>query len=447
MSDIFSTSTSFADLGLRSEVLQGIEDQGFEHPTMIQAKLIPLAIEGKDIIGQSKTGTGKTASFSLPALHLIDTDAPFACLCLVPTRELAIQVARECRELGRHTGLKVLPVYGGQSINTQAEKLKQKPQIIIGTPGRVMDMNQRGLLPYNKIKLAILDEVDRMLDIGFRDDIRKILGAMKQRHQTIFVSATISPEIERLAKKYMHNPVDLSTTEASSLTVSQVDQSCVGVQEWDKRRLLHHVLGIEKPDLALVFCRMKVTVDKVAKSLQNKKIDAVTLHANMNQGARNRVMDKLRKRDVRVVVASDLAARGIDVDDITHVINYDVPEDPEVYVHRIGRTARKGRDGKAIMFVTPDQSDLLLNIEKLTNVEIVESRFDDFKPGPEPDNIVERRRQAEAAREAAKEQHSRVVDSLPDQAQSQDASKFPGGVIPTGLPKKRMGGRIRTRRS
>jgi ATP-dependent RNA helicase DeaD len=447
MSDIFSTSTSFADLGIRSEVLQGIEDQGFEHPTMIQAKLIPLAIEGKDIIGQSKTGTGKTASFGLPALHLIDTKSPFACLCLVPTRELAIQVARECRELGRHTGLKVLPVYGGQSINTQAEKLKQKPQIIIGTPGRVMDMNQRGLLPYNKIKLAILDEVDRMLDIGFRDDIRKILGAMKQQHQTIFVSATISPEIEQLARKYMHKPVDLSTAEASSLTVSQVDQSCVGVQEWDKRRLLHHVLDIEKPDLALVFCRMKVTVDKVAKSLQNKKIDAVTLHANMHQGARNRVMEKLRNRDVRVVVASDLAARGIDVDDITHVFNYDVPEDPEVYVHRIGRTARKGRDGKAIMFVTPDQSDLLLNIEKLTNVEIVESRYDDFKPGPEPDNIAERRRQAEAAREAAKEQHSRVVDSLPDQAQSQDASKFPGGVIPTGLPKKRMGGRIRTRRS
>ena len=447
MSDIFATTTSFADLGLRTDVLKGIKDQGFEHPTIIQSELIPLAIEGRDIIGQSKTGTGKTAAFGLPALHIIQNDTPFACLCLVPTRELAIQVARECRELGKHTGLKVLPVYGGQSINTQAEKLKQKPHIIIGTPGRVMDMNQRRLLPYDKIKLAILDEVDRMLDIGFRDDIRKILGGIRQKHQTIFVSATISPEIEQLARKYMHKPLDLSTTEASSLTVSQVDQSCVGVQEWDKRRLLQHLLKVEQPDLALVFCRMKVTVDKVAKALQNKNIDAVTLHANMHQGARNRVMDKLRNRDVHVVVASDLAARGIDVDDITHVVNYDVPEDPEVYVHRIGRTARKGRDGKAIMFVTPDQSDLLENIEKLTNVEIVERRYEDFKPGPEPSDIVERRRKAEEAREAAKEQHSRVVDSLPDAAQTQDASKFPGGVVPTGMPKKRMGGRIRTRRS
>ncbi|MBM43697.1 MAG: hypothetical protein CMJ36_01600, partial [Phycisphaerae bacterium] len=200
MSEIFSTSTTFADLGLGPDILKGIEEQGFEHPTMIQATLIPPALEGKDILGQSKTGTGKTAAFGLPALQIADKGSPFACLCLVPTRELAIQVARECRELGRHTGLKVLPVYGGQSINTQAEKLKKKPQIIIGTPGRVMDMNQRGLLPYDRIKLAILDEVDRMLDIGFRDDIRKILGTMKQKHQTIFVSATISDEIERLAR-------------------------------------------------------------------------------------------------------------------------------------------------------------------------------------------------------------------------------------------------------
>ncbi len=447
MSEIFSTSTTFADLGLGPDILKGIEEQGFEHPTMIQATLIPPALEGKDILGQSKTGTGKTAAFGLPALQIADKGSPFACLCLVPTRELAIQVARECRELGRHTGLKVLPVYGGQSINTQAEKLKKKPQIIIGTPGRVMDMNQRGLLPYDRIKLAILDEVDRMLDIGFRDDIRKILGTIKQKHQTIFVSATISDEIERLARKYMHDPIELSAVDASSLTVAQVDQSCVGVQEWDKRGLLEHVIKVESPDLALVFCRMKVTVDKVASFLQKKKIDAVVLHANLHQGARNRVMDKLRNREVHVVVASDLAARGIDVDDITHVINYDVPEDPEVYVHRIGRTARKGMKGKAIMFVTPDQADLLSNIEKLTNVEIHQERYDGFKPGPEPRRIVEEREKAEAQREAARKGKGRVVDSVPDKEQEVDATKFPGGIVPKALPKKRLGGRIRTRRS
>lgn len=446
MQDIFATSTSFADLGLSDAILKGIKEQGFEHPTIIQSELIPLAIQGKDVLGQSKTGTGKTAAFGLPALHLVDGSTPFACLCLVPTRELAIQVTREMMELGAHTKLKVLAVYGGQAINTQAEKLKKNPHIIVGTPGRVMDMHQRGLLPYNKIQLAMLDEVDRMLDIGFREDIRKILGAIKQDHQTIFVSATISDEIMRLGKQYMKDPVDLSLSEAKSLTVAQVDQECVSVQDWDKQRMLHHVIKIEKPDLALVFCRMKVTVDRVAKSLQKKGLDALVLHANLHQGKRNTVMERLRKREVHIVVASDLAARGIDVDNITHVVNYDVPDDPEVYVHRIGRTARKGQSGRAIMFVTPEQSELLMNIERLTNVEIPTRVFDDFKPGPEPDRIQQDRRRLEKEREALRKANSRTVDQIPADKQGDDPSKFPGGLVPKELPKKRMGGRLRTRR-
>lgn len=446
MSDIFSTSSSFADLGLNDKVLKGIGDQGFEHPTIIQAQLIPLAIEGKDVLGQSKTGTGKTAAFALPVLNELDGQTPFACLCLVPTRELAIQVTREMTKLGSHTNLKVLAVYGGQPIATQAERLKKKPHVIVGTPGRVMDMHQRKLLPYDRIQIAILDEVDRMLDIGFREDIRKILGGMRHAHQTIFVSATISPEIEKLAKQYMRNPVDLSTKEAKSLTVSQVDQSCVSVQSWDKSKMLLHVIEQEKPDLALVFCRMKTTVDKVANTLQKKKIDAVVLHANLHQGKRNKVMERLRKREVHVVVASDLAARGIDVDDITHVINYDVPEDPEVYVHRIGRTARKGQKGRAIMFVTPEQSELLMNIERLTNVEIPTLTFDSFKPGPEPRGVQEDRKRLEEQREAQRKMHSRTVDELPADEQKGNDAKFPGGLVPKELPKKRLGGRLRTRR-
>jgi ATP-dependent RNA helicase DeaD len=305
-----------------------------------------------------------------------------------------------------------------------------------------MDMHQRGLLPYNKIQLAMLDEVDRMLDIGFREDIRKILGAIKQDHQTIFVSATISDEIMRLGKQYMKDPVDLSLSEAKSLTVAQVDQECVSVQDWDKQRMLHHVIKVEKPDLALVFCRMKVTVDRVAKSLQKKGLDALVLHANLHQGKRNTVMERLRKREVHIVVASDLAARGIDVDNITHVINYDVPDDPEVYVHRIGRTARKGQSGQAIMFVTPEQSELLMNIERLTNVEIPTRVFDDFKPGPEPDRVQQDRRRLEKEREAVRKANSRIVDQIPADKQGDDPSKFPGGLV----PKKRMGGRLRTRR-
>ena len=223
--EIFDTKTSFADLGLNEALLKSINNAGFDHPTVIQSRLIPLALSGADVLGQSRTGSGKTAAFGLPTLQILKEEDAFGALILVPTRELAIQVCHELRELGRFTKNHPVPIYGGQKINTQIEKLKANPQIIVGTPGRVMDLHQRGHLPYNRIKLAILDEVDRMLDIGFREDIRKILGGLKQKHQTIFVSATISDEIHRLAKKYMNNPQSLDVTSSSgSLTVSQVDQ-------------------------------------------------------------------------------------------------------------------------------------------------------------------------------------------------------------------------------
>src|SRR4029453_1791957 len=237
MEDIFDTQLSFADLGLGPAVLEGVQKQGFQHPTMVQAKLIPLALTGRDILGQSKTGTGKTAAFGLPMLHMIAESSPFAGLVLVPTRELAVQVTHEIRELGRFTTLKAIAVYGGQKMSMQISKLQKNPQIIVGTPGRVMDMHSRGFLPYDKVKIAVLDEVDRMLDIGFRDDIRKILGTMRHDHQTIFVSATISAEIERLARQYMRDPQRLSLAESKSLTVSQVTQRYFAVQPWDKSRL------------------------------------------------------------------------------------------------------------------------------------------------------------------------------------------------------------------
>ncbi|MCH2139876.1 MAG: DEAD/DEAH box helicase [Phycisphaerales bacterium] len=446
MSDIFDTSQSFSELGLRQEVLQGIDEVGFERPTHVQASLIPLAISGKDVLGQSRTGTGKTAAFGLPILHLLEQGDAFGALCLVPTRELAIQVAREMDVLGQKTGLHKLAVYGGQKIDIQAKRLERRPEIIVGTPGRVMDMHRRGMLPYDRIRIAVLDEVDRMLDIGFRDDIRKILGAIKHRHQTIFVSATISEEIERLARKYMHKPVNLSTVDAKSLTVSQVRQSYVTTTAWDKRRMLRHILASEKPELAIVFCRTKATVDKVAKDLQSHKIDAQALHADMHQSKRNRVMDRLRAGELHVVVASDVAARGIDVDGITHVFNFDIPEDPEVYVHRIGRTARTGRSGRAIMFVEPEQGALLMGVERLTNVEIDELIFDDFEPGPEPKAVRQRRAELDLERETNRKNLGRTVKEAPDETSASDEARFPGGVVPKGLPSKRMGGRVRGRR-
>jgi len=445
--DVFDTGVSFEQLGLKDELLQALEKVGFIHPTHVQSRLMPVALAGRDVMAQSKTGSGKTAAFGLPILHKTREDEPFSALILTPTRELAIQVAHDLRELGRFLPLKVLPVYGGQRINVQADKLKKNPQIIVGTPGRVMDMHRRGLLPYDKVRFAVLDEVDRMLDIGFREDVRRILGTMKQKHQTIFVSATISKEIEALARSYMHKPERLELSSSGSLTVQQVTQRYFNVQPWDKKRLLVHLLKKEEPAMTLVFCRTKQTVDGLTDYLNRKGIEAHAIHGDMYQGKRNRIMKQLREGKLSVLVASDLAARGLDVDDITHVINYDLPEDPEIYVHRIGRTARAGRDGIAWAFVSPDQGDLLTNIELLTNVEIPESEYKDFKPGPVPPD-VQAQMDLKSKREAElQEKRSRMSTrpEVPGDTQA-DPSKFPGGVVPKKLPSRRMGGRLRTRR-
>jgi ATP-dependent RNA helicase DeaD len=244
----------------------------------------------------------------------------------------------------------------------------------------------------------------------------------------------------------MHKPVNLSTVDAKSLTVSQVRQSYVTTAAWDKRRMLRHILASEMPDLAIVFCRTKATVDKVAKDLQSHKINAQALHADMHQSKRNRVMDQLRAGELHVVVASDVAARGIDVDGITHVFNFDIPEDPEVYVHRIGRTARTGRSGRAIMFVEPEQGALLMGVERLTNVEIDELIFENFEPGPEPKVVRQRRAELDLERETNRKNLGRTVKEAPDEASASDEARFPGGVVPKGLPSKRMGGRVRGRR-
>jgi ATP-dependent RNA helicase DeaD len=445
-SETFDTSKTFADLGLPKAVLDGITAAGFVHPTKIQAALIPRALAGGDVLGQAKTGTGKTAAFSLPVLaRLAGSDTPFAALVLVPTRELAIQVCREVKELGGSTGLEAVPVYGGKPIRTQAKQLERGPHIVVGTPGRVMDMHARGMLPYDKVRMAVLDEVDRMLDIGFRDDIRRILGAMRQGPQTIFVSATISPEIEKLARTYMKDPQKIVTTE-KSLTVAAVDQSWLSVEPWDKKRLLLHLLQHEEPALTLVFCRMKRTVDQVADFLGKHQIDAHTMHGDMYQTKRDRVMDKLRGGKLSVLVASDLAARGLDVDDISHVINYDIPEDPEVYIHRIGRTARAGRGGVAWTLVSPDQGDLLSAVEQLANIEIPQRTYADFVPGPVPGDVSAIREAERARRERSAQAKNRLSGpaQLPT-AQTADPNAFPGGIVPSARPMKRLGGVVRTR--
>ncbi|MCC6675989.1 MAG: DEAD/DEAH box helicase [Phycisphaerales bacterium] len=447
LGEIFDSRKSFADLGVRNSVLTALEAMGFKQPTAIQAQLIPVALSGKDVLGQAKTGTGKTAAFAIPLLCTCQKDVPFQALILAPTRELAIQITSEIDDLGRNTPIHATTVYGGQRVAAQATKLKTGSEIIVGTPGRVMDMLERGLLHFRNIKFAVLDEVDRMFDIGFRDDIRRILEQCPKERQTIFVSATISKEIEALARRHMREPEKIVTS-AGSLTVSLVKQKHLTVNPWDKKRLLVHLLTHEEPALTIVFCRLKRTVDELTRLLNHKGIEAHAIHGDMPQGKRNTTMAKLRSGQLAVLVASDLASRGIDVDGISHVINYDLPDDPDLYVHRIGRTARAGREGVAWALVTPSQGDLLTQIEVLINAEIPKLDYPDFQPSERPEGFREESRggRPPVIIEGGDVQKTNrlaasVNRELPP-AQSADPSKFPGGLIPTKMPPKRLHGKI-----
>ncbi len=447
--DLFDTQTSFKDLGLRNSVLKGLEEAGFQHPTDIQARLIPAILAGKDVIGQARTGTGKTAAFGLPLLHLADPKVPMQALVMTPTRELAAQVAAELDSLGKFTPIKTACIIGGESMRSQQKSVKRGGHIIVGTPGRIMDLFGRKQIHFDNIRFAVLDEVDRMLDIGFREDIRKILRNIKREHQTVFVSATIDPEIESLGRSFMKKDAEKITTVSGSLTVSMVDQKYLSVEPWDKRALLLHLLRHEKPETTVVFCKTKATVHKIAKYLQDKGISAREIHGDLHQRKRNAVMKSMRQGKLDVLIASDLAARGLDVEHITHVINYDLPEDPEVYIHRIGRTARAGRRGVAWSFVTPDQGKLLTEIEKLSGSLIEKMDYPDFKPGPVPQDVLEAR-QADERRSAApaKTLEARATPAVNLSGYTEEELKimFPDGNIPKTLPRKGLGSRFRTRR-
>jgi ATP-dependent RNA helicase DeaD len=451
--EVFDTSHTFESLGLRSSVLKGVHAAGFLHPTVVQSRLIPPMLAGKDLLGQARTGSGKTAAFGLPLLCRCERDVPAQALVLVPTRELAVQVTGEINELGRFTPIRAASIFGGEQIRGQAERLRKGGHIIVGTPGRVMDMAARGHFSFRSIRYVVLDEVDRMLDIGFRDDIRRILEQCPPpgTRQTVMVSATISDEIERLARRHMHDAEKIVVT-SGSLTVNSVEQHYLAVNPWDKKALLIHLLKHEEPALTLVFCRLKRKVDELTRALQAAGIDARAIHGDMPQGKRNTVMKQLREGQLTVLVASDLASRGIDVEHISHVVNYDLPEDPEVYVHRIGRTARAGRKGIAWSLVTPDQGPLLTQIEMLINREIPKMDYSDFTPSPRPPDWRDERPPVaglvradlpEVEPPQAEPRINRLQRAahlpLPEQV---DPVRFPGGLVPTKLPPKRMQGRI-----
>lgn len=384
---------AFAKLGLENALLHSLADIGFVTPSEIQEKLIPIALTGVDVLGQARTGTGKTAAFGLPILQKLDLSQPFQALVIVPTRELAVQVEAEMKRFAKHKPVRFALAYGGTKLSGQLKQLGHQPHIVVGTPGRIMDVQERGALPLDNLKFVVCDEVDRMFDIGFRDDIRKILSFCTAPHQTMFVSATISDDIERMVSKHMTNPQRVFTSsKEEQLTNPEATQYYIGVEPWDKQRALKMLMRQEKPELAIIFCRTKRSVDKVAAGLTHDGITASAIHGDLMQNKRERVMRGFKTGKIHVLVATDLASRGIDVHEITHVVNYDIPEDAEVYVHRVGRTARMGATGRAFTFVSRGQGQLQTEIEKLINNLLEEYRIDGFIPSKEPNN---RRRDSE----------------------------------------------------
>lgn len=373
--------TLFSDLDLSPVTLRALEKAGFEHSTPIQAGLIPLALEGYDVIGQARTGTGKTAAFSIPILEQLDslevTRDPQA-IVIVPTRELADQVGREAERLAYGVPTEIAVLAGGKNMTGQLRQLQNGVQMVVGTPGRIHDHLQRGTLRTSSVWCVVLDEADRMLDIGFRPQIERILRKCPKDRQTLLLSATLPPTVRRLAESYMFNPVvvDCSTT---AMAVETIEQRYFTVDADRKLELLVHLLKREQPEQAIVFCRTRRGTDKLQRKLAHDFPNTGCMHGDMAQRERDRVLQQLRDRKLKILVATDVVGRGIDISTISHIVNYDVPQDCDDYVHRVGRTGRMGRDGIAFTFIVPGEGDILTSIEQRINRELIRDKIEGFE--------------------------------------------------------------------
>jgi ATP-dependent RNA helicase DeaD len=382
---------SFAQLALPETILRAVTELGYESPSPIQAEAIPPLLEGKDLLGQAQTGTGKTAAFALPSLARINPkNTTTQLLILAPTRELAIQVAEACQSYAKHiSGFNVLPIYGGQSYTNQLRQLKRGAQVVVGTPGRVMDHMRKGTLKLDTLQTLVLDEADEMLRMGFIDDVNWILEHTPDNRQIALFSATMPNEIKRVADQHLNNPVHIKIASKTS-TASTINQRywvCAGIQKLDA---LTRILEVEEFDGIIIFVRTKVATEELASKLNARGFSAAALNGDIAQAAREKTVDRLKKGSIDILIATDVAARGLDVERISHVINYDVPYDAEAYVHRIGRTGRAGRSGEAILFIAPREKRMLRAIEKVSGREIArmdipsasainELRMDQFK--------------------------------------------------------------------
>jgi len=369
----------FEALGLDTELLTALDELGYEEPTPIQREAIPPLVQGRDLLGRAATGTGKTAAFALPILQRLATagsrSTPFA-LVLVPTRELAMQVSEAVHRYGRGLGARVLPIYGGQPIGRQLHALQRGVDVVVATPGRAIDHLRRDTLDLSQLSTVVLDEADEMLDMGFSEDIDAILDATPDTRQTVLFSATMPSRIDRLARRHLTDPerIEIAPEPAPSGETPRVRQIAYVVPRSHKAAALGRLLDVEAPAASIVFCRTRVEVDQLTETLNGRGYRAEGLHGGMNQEQRDRVMGRLRAGTAELLIATDVAARGLDVDSLTHVVNYDVPSAPEAYVHRIGRVGRAGRDGVAVTLAEPRERRLLKNIERLTGQRIAIER-------------------------------------------------------------------------
>jgi ATP-dependent RNA helicase DeaD len=358
--------TTFQELGISQSILSSVSKMGFEEATPIQAETIPLALEGHDLIGQAQTGTGKTAAFGIPMIEKFDkNNNAIQGLVIAPTRELAIQVSEELHRIGRSSGVSTLPIYGGQDIGRQIRSLKRQPNIVVGTPGRLLDHINRKTIRLDQIKMIVLDEADEMLNMGFIEDIESILKAVPEERQSLLFSATMPGPIQKIAERFMNNP-KIVRVKAKEVTVPSIEQQYYEVHEQKKFDLITRLLDIQAPELAIVFGRTKRRVDELSEALSIRGYAAEGIHGDLSQAKRMSVLRQFKSNSIDILVATDVAARGLDISGVTHVYNFDLPQDPESYVHRIGRTGRAGKTGVAMTFVTPREIQHLKAIEKTT---------------------------------------------------------------------------------
>ena len=446
----------FGELGLDKSLLKAVKRSGFEEATPIQAETIPLVLAGNDVIGQAQTGTGKTAAFGLPVLQQLDLDLrQIQAVIISPTRELAIQTQEELFHLGKEKRAKVQVVYGGADIRRQIKQLEQHtPHILVGTPGRLLDHIQRGTINLAHVKHLILDEADEMLDMGFLDDIEKIIQAVPAERQTLLFSATMPKEILKIGEKFMVNP-QIVKIKAKELTTDLVDQYFVKTKEFEKFDIMTRLIDVQAPELTIVFGRTKRRVDELSRGLEARGYNAAGIHGDLTQQRRMNVLRKFKNGDLDILVATDVAARGLDISGVTHVYNYDIPQDPESYVHRIGRTGRAGHHGTSVTFVTPNEMDYLRVIEKLTK-----KRMDPLKPPTQDEAFIGEVSSAlddikdliadtdteryEAQAQALLEQYDavEVVAAFLNNMTKKDASDVPVKITPEKpLPRRKKGRR------